>query len=406
MAVDTLAVKISSRISEIEKLQQAAEAAIGRLHELALEVDAADRDAAKELLRAAEVIGQNGQASEGHLIRLLAQAHRAKAAGRGGLDAWIRTTLDVTDGRARGIAQSAREIGHLPELAEPLSSGNVGASTIRALTRTAVAVKGTDRDLAETLTETLDIAALKGASETNKQVRILEELIAPGTAEKCLAKQRERSFLRIQATESEMTRLEVLIDPERATTIQAATDLYVSAALRARQYDGCEIVPHDVRTIEQLQAQALTRFAQVFLDATAEQRGAAFTAPVLYHAPLNENEQAGLAESVYGLMLPRTILAPMQKSASHILKHLNGQPVLLDGKPIDHNPAARLASPEQRTALAWRDKTCSHPGCSRPPTWSLHAHHVTPYSENGPTIIGNLVQLCATHHDLAHHPRL
>ena len=45
--------------------------------------------------------------------------------------------------------QSAKEIGLVPELAGPLASGEFGTATVRALTRTALAAKGTDLELTE-----------------------------------------------------------------------------------------------------------------------------------------------------------------------------------------------------------------------------------------------------------------
>jgi predicted restriction endonuclease len=80
----------------------------------------------------------------------------------------------------------------------------------------------------------------------------------------------------------------------------------------------------------------------------------------------------------------------------------DGEPVALDGVKIDTAPAARLASRAQRTALAYRDRRCTHPGCSRPTTWSLNAHHVVPFSNGGPTVMKNLTLLCSEHHTLAH----
>jgi hypothetical protein len=108
--VDAIAAEIGEWISEIDRLQKAADAVIEQLLVLAEAVDAADREAAGLLLRGAEVIGRGGQAREGQLIRVLAQTDRVKAS-RGGLAPWISATLDVTPGAARGIAQSARELG-------------------------------------------------------------------------------------------------------------------------------------------------------------------------------------------------------------------------------------------------------------------------------------------------------
>jgi hypothetical protein len=401
--VDSTAATISSCLSELAGMHAAADAKIEELLTLIEGVDAQDREAAGRCLPVAEEIGRSGQVREGALIRALAQAHRVKA-HRGGLAPWINTTLDVTDGRARGIDQSAREIGHLPELAAALTSGRIGAGTIRALTRTARAVKHTDRNLAETLGETLEIATRTGLTEANKHIRVLEETIKPGSAEQILTRQRERSFVRVLELEDGMCRIEALLDAERATTLRAALEATVATILRERQYDSTEPAPADVHTVEQIQAHALTRLAEVYLDATPEQRGAAFAATVLYNAPANEHDNAGLAESVYGTSLPRKILPPMGHPAAHLLEHLNGHPVTLDGKILDQNPATRLATPNQRIALGWRDKHCTHPGCTRPLTFSLHAHHQTPYSQNGPTVMGNLVLLCSRHHQLAHHP--
>lgn len=394
---------IGDRLAELEELHVAAEAKIEQLLALVEDIDAADREAAVLTLSVAKEIGRSGQMREGALLRALAQADRVKAS-RGGLAPWINTALDVSAGRARGIAQSAREIGRLPELAGPLRSGRIGPATIRALTRTAKAVKGTDRDLVETLAETLELAAARGVTEVNRQVRVLEETIQPGGAEQILTRQRERSFVRVLEREGGMCRIEALLDPERATTVRAALNATVAAALRERQYDGTEPVPTDVRTVEQIQAHALTKFAEVYLAATPEQRGASFTPLSLFHAPLDETERAGLAESVHGAILPRTVMAPRGNSAAHLIEHLDGQPVLLDGEQVDQDSSARLATPAQRTALAWRDRHCTYPGCSRPSTWSLHAHHQTPYSKQGPTTMGNLVLLCSRHHSLAHHP--
>jgi hypothetical protein len=202
-----------------------------------------------------------------------------------------------------------------------------------------------------------------------------------------------------------MYRIEALLDPERATAFKATLDQTVAAWLRVRQYDKTEQAGADISTVEQLQAHALVRFAGVFAAADAKQRRAQFTPGTIYHAPLDPTADAGLVESVYGDQFPRSVLAPRESPAAHLILHdRNGEPILFDGHPLDQNPSARLASSAQRTALAWRDRTCRHPGCNRPPTWSLHAHHTIPYSRGGKTVMGNLALYCTEHHTLIHHP--
>ncbi|MCJ0904613.1 HNH endonuclease signature motif containing protein [Rhodococcus sp. ARC_M6] len=77
--------------------------------------------------------------------------------------------------------------------------------------------------------------------------------------------------------------------------------------------------------------------------------------------------------------------------------------VLLDenGAPLDVSPLKRLVSAAQRTALIARDKGCAFPGCDCVPAWT-DAHHITPWSQNGPTVMDNLTLLCRSHHRLVH----
>jgi hypothetical protein len=125
---------------------------------------------------------------------------------------------------------------------------------------------------------------------------------------------------------------------------------------------------------------------------------------VLFSAPLNPTgEDDVLAETVYGDLVPRDELPQRGDAGTHLLEHdQHGQPVRLDGAKIDTDPRARLATTAQRTALAWRDRHCTFPGCTRPPTFSLHAHHKRAYAAGGATVMKNLALLCPEHHVLAH----
>jgi Domain of unknown function (DUF222)/HNH endonuclease len=367
------------------------------LLDLARTIDAGDRDRAGVLLEVAGVVGWCEQARHGQLIQLLGQVERVRA-HRAGVKAWVATHLDVSEGRARGIAQAARRVGALPELAESLSSGEVGADTIRALARTVKAVEGSGKDQGIELAATLETARCEGVGAANRRVRVLEHAIDPGGSEELLAKQRARSFARVVELEDGMCRFDVLLDPIRATTVRAALDQTAADWIRRRQFDGVDPIPVDVRTTEQICAEAVTRMAEVFLNASPEQRGAQFGTEVLYTAPLDTDE---LATSVYGALVLRSAI-PQPKA--HLLQTRGGEPVLLDGEEIDRDPEARLASAAQRVALAFRDRHCTYPGCSRPSTWSLHAHHRVPYRNGGATVVKNLSLLCSEHHTLTHHP--
>ena len=68
--------------------------------------------------------------------------------------------------------------------------------------------------------------------------------------------------------------------------------------------------------------------------------------------------------------------------------------------------AVAVGSP-QRTAPHWlrrlvvrRDRWCTFPGCET--KRHLHAHHIVHWADGGPTIIENLIMVCAHHHRLLH----
>jgi len=195
----------------------------------------------------------------------------------------------------------------------------------------------------------------------------------------------------------------------------------VAGGLHSRQYDKVEKLPEDVVSVEQMGAQALTRLAEVYLNASPERRGQSHRPKTLFVnlVPGSARNSAaddtipGLAEipdgcamTAYGELVPDEGLPSMRDSAASLLTvdAVSGEPIALDGRELDADPQARLASADQRTALAFRDRECSEPGCSRPVTWSLHAHHETAYQDGGATVMSNLVLLCSEHHVLRHHP--
>ena len=183
-----------------------------------------------------------------------------------------------------------------------------------------------------------------------------------------------------------MVRLDALLDARRGTLLRAAIEVQVAGWLRARQYDNREPLPQDVATIEQMRAQALTRLAELHLTASDKQRAAGFTPTPLYYLPATNPERNpvtpapvpdlpevpdGCALTVYGDLVPADALPSMRDPAARVLTvdPETGQPAAIDGRPVDADPASRLATPDQRVALGFRDRHCTEPGCTRPITW-------------------------------------
>jgi len=357
--------------------------------------------------------------AHGVKLRLLAEADRRKAA-RAGIGAWLSTELGYGSSRARGLAEEARRIGAMPELAEKLTAGELNQDQTRVVERTVKAAHGSGIDASAAVAETLAVIEREGVGKAKARVRVLEETLAPGTVKDLAARQRARSFLRVGETEDGMVRIDALLDAARGTVVRSVIDQMVAGGLYARQYDKVERLAEDVATIEQMGAQALTRLAEVYLTASQERRGEAYRPRTLFvtRAPNSVSNSTadatpglseipeGCARTVYGQLVPADGLPSMRDSASSVLTvdPVGGEPVALDGRGLDVDPGARLASADQRTALAFRDRECGEPGCSRPVTWSLHAHHETAYQDGGETTMSNPTSLCSEHHVLRHHP--
>ena len=358
--------------------------------------------------------------AHGVKLRLLAEADRRKAA-RAGIGAWLSAELGYGSSRARGLAEEARRIGGIPELAGTLSAGELNQDQTRVVERAVKAAHGSGIDACAAVAETLTAIEREGVSKAKARVRVLEETLAPGTVRDLAARQRARSFLRVGETEDGMVRIDALLDAARGAVVRSVLDQIVAGGLHARQYDKVERLPEDVASVEQRGAQALTRLAEVYLTVSEERRDAAFRPKTLFvtRAPGSASNSAaddaapglseipeGCAMTVYGELVPVEGLPSMRDSASSVLTvdPVSGEPIALDGRDLDVDPGARLASADQRTALGFRDRECTEPGCSRPVTWSLHAHHETAYKDGGDTVMSNLTSLCSEHHVLRHHP--
>jgi hypothetical protein len=382
-----------------------------------------DREAAALSLEVAASLGVVEQAAHGLRLQVLAHADRLKAA-RGGIGPWLAAQQGQSKGHARNLARDARLLATVPQLAPELASGELSADAVRLLARTVKACKDTAMNPDAEVTAALNVARAEGVSAAAAHVRTLEHRLDPGKAEDLHNRQRRRSQAHTALLESGMWRFEILLDPTRAAILKAALDALIAYWLRTQGRDGIAVLPPDVKSTEQITAHAFHHLAQVFLAAPTSLRRAAFSLPVVFTAPLPATEHmhdpasdtsgkavagkeipAGCALTAYGDMIPLSAIGPVQESTAHLLHtDQHGQPVLLDGKTIDQDPEARLASPAQRIALAYRDRECTFAGCGRPSTWSLDLHHLNPHARGGKTVLRNLASLCGEHHITIHHP--
>lgn len=364
--------------------------------------------------------------AHGVKLQLLAEADRGRSA-RAGIGAWLKAELGYSGGRARGLAEEARRLGAVPELAGKLSGGELNQDQTRVVARVVKAARGAGVDPSTAVAETLTVLERDGVAKARAGVRVLEETLAPGSVKDLAAGQRARSFLRVSETGEGMVRIDALLDAGRGTVVRAALDQVTAGWIRSGQYDEVAVLPQDVVSVEQIGAQALTRLAELYFTVPEDRRVRGYRPQTLYvtHAtgqgsglvqdsaaaapvsgPGVVGIPAGCARTVYGELVPAEGLPAMRDGAAELLTldPGTGLPLLIDGRGLDVDPGARLASRDQRVALGFRDGHCTEPGCTRPVTWSLHAHHVTAHANGGATVMRNLVLLCSEHHVLRHHP--
>ncbi|WP_141494625.1 HNH endonuclease signature motif containing protein [Kytococcus schroeteri] len=113
-------------------------------------------------------------------------------------------------------------------------------------------------------------------------------------------------------------------------------------------------------------------------------------------APVTDRGRAGYGTTSGGEVLSAGEVRRMACDAGVLPQMLGGPSTPLDTGRVD-----RAATNAMRSALLTRDGGCTAPGCDRPPGW-CEAHHVTHWSEGGPTSLANLALLCRRHHTIVH----
>src|SRR4051812_45381297 len=153
----------------------------------------------------------------------------------------------------------------------------------------------------------------------------------------------------------------------------------------------------DLRTSDQRRAEALL---EVCRRATAAGGAAPATPKAAVVVTMDFTDLVGRTGA--GTTLTGELLAPetvrrMACDAAVIPAVLGGRSELLDlGRTV------RLVTPKLFLALCLRDRGCTFPGCSRPPSW-CDAHHGLHWCDGGPKDLANMALLCPRHHTIVHH---
>jgi hypothetical protein len=405
---------MEARLKEIDDGIDALAELVGELRSLTLRLleqadqdspprNDGDEDAAGRMAAVIEQLSLLGRVQHGMLLQFLARAHETRTLP-GGAPTWLAQTQGLSNGHARTLTQDARCLISDREISTGLTEGRFSSDATRLLARYKKAIADTILDSPRTISEAITRIETDGITAAARHIPRLEEHLDPGQEEELLARQRLRSHARVSRTELGMYRFGMLLDYERAAYLMTAVDRYTATVIRDRHLAGTYTLPADVKTTEQIRAEAFSRMAQVFLDASDEQRGIAFTVPAIIYA--NLNPESPTVETVYGDLLPPSRMpTPGDPGVNLIHLDRDGQPAAVDRESADpENVIARLASHAQHKAVALRDRRCEHPGCTRPVAWPLHANGSKSFKQEGLAELKDLMLYCAEHHAAIHGP--
>lgn len=357
---------MGSTLEELDKAQERLRSLTGelrmtssRLLECIDEAGSDDGDTGANLTAAIEELSLLGRVQHGMLMQFLARAHQARAVP-GGVPAFLAETQGVSHGRARSLVEDAQRITVDPEINKHLSEGRLSPEGTRVLARTLKAVAGAEADTQrQAVVDAIATIETEGVTRAVRQIPRLEEETDPGPLDEVVARQRSRSFARMVTLEHGACRYDILLDAERSLKLRAALDAFASG-VRQRRSKGLDIVPKDVRTADQIRAEAFTRLAEVFLNASNENREAEFKIPTLLYGTLDVDNP--LAETVYGDRLPGSLLSrPDDPATDVVLFDRDGRVISLNGEPIDKGSGvwSRLGRRRQRKGIAFRSQMTS-----------------------------------------------
>ncbi|MFI8776958.1 DUF222 domain-containing protein [Brachybacterium paraconglomeratum] len=313
---------------------------------------------------------------------------------------WLGWACSMAAGTAREHLRVARALPELPLTVAEFRAGRLSFSKVREITRVA------DRVEEEALVEMARAMTASQLARTVSSFRAVDgSRLDQDSRRETRWHVREDGMVEIRAvlpaeTGAELlTALELALDrdgtapPSRAA---AEPDHDDSSAIAER----CAEITTEA-TLDQRRADALHDLARTYLAAEPDDRSGEDR-----HLVVVQVNAESLSEDVPAGTLPRCGVAgggPLEPRTAERLACTGKVSLALadvHGEILHLGRARRLASRAQRRALRLRDGTCVFPGCHQ--SKHLDAHHLTPWSEGGPTDLDELALLCRRHHVMVH----
>ena len=293
---------------------------------------------------------------------------------------WLAWRVHIGTKTAREHVRVARALGEFGLIDAAFGRGELSYSKVRAITR--VANERNEQEL-------IDLALVMTAGQLAKLLRSYQLCIEQASAEASGTRVRRRKVA-ISQLEDGMVRIEAVLPAEEAAVVKCALESAMESAAgeaSAEDFGG-------------RQADALVDMAQGYLQARPRTLGSAYELVVVTTPEQLEGSQDGIGGFLRdGTPLPLRVAQTLAAGGARV-DVTAGE----EGEVLDVGRRTRSIPSAISRALWLRDSGCRVPGCNR--KRHVHAHHIQPWAEGGPTKLSNLVLICSTHHRLIHEGRL
>lgn len=319
----------------------------------------------------------------------------------------LETVTRITAKDARERVAEARRLAKLPALEDAVITGRLGRAEAAEIA--APLLPAADRAAPE-LTETacaqlLELARALPATAVAEAARAWASVLDPDGVVPVEQAAFEKRFLTLGRAHEGLVRLTGLLTIEQAATVRALLDAHTNpragVAFTPAGDDedlalagGPDQPPADSRTAGQKRVDALHAiFAAQARAADAPTMGGAH--PTLLITVTREVYETG-AGSAWIDGEDEPVTAQTARRIADTGGYQEAE-TTAEGAVLTLGRTQRCFTPQQRKALAIRDKGCVIPGCTIPARW-CEVHHITPWQHGGQTNLDNAALLCWYHH--------
>ncbi|MFT5530753.1 MAG: hypothetical protein ACI91O_000766 [Candidatus Poriferisodalaceae bacterium] len=275
---------------------------------------------------------------------------------------WLNWKIGTGVRVAQDQLRVAKALTVLPVTSEAFSRGELSYSRVRAITRVA---------LPETEVKLVGIAKISTGSQLDKYVKALITIGAQDDPTPVRAPELSR-----RGDDDGREVFTLKCDPADGELVWKA----VHAA----------VVQDSDKNLDERRADAFVAIADSYLANGPTDRSGSDRTQIVMHT----HAESDVATLTDGTVLDHPTRRRLECEASHITLNSDA-----DGNETPGRNTSGISERLRRT-LMLRDRHCRWPGCSA--EHHIHAHHVIHRTEDGPTVLENLVLLCGHHHRVLH----